>query len=71
MGSNEIFYKEEVEDEEGSGDVCEAEGNDRADLRSVETGAGVPAVLDAGVGLNEGRVATDGDGAQFVEAVAE
>jgi len=47
------------------------EGDDRADLRPVEAGAGVPAVLAARFGLDERRVATDGDGAQPVEAVAE
>ena len=62
---------EEAADEEGSRDVREAEGDDRADLRSVETGTGLSAVLDARSGLDEGRVAFDGDGAQSVEAVAE
>ena len=38
---------EEAEDEGGSRDVREAEGDDRADLRPVEAGAGLPAVLDA------------------------
>ena len=61
---------EEAADEEGSGDVREAEGDDRADLRPVEAGAGLPAVLDARSGVDAGRVAADGDGAQPAEAVA-
>src|SRR4051794_2246076 len=37
----------EVEDEKGPGDVREAKGDDRADLRPVEAGAGLPAILVA------------------------
>ena len=62
---------QEAEDEEGSGDVREAEGDDRADLRPVEAGAGLPAVLDARPGVDARRVASDGDGAQPAEALAE
>ena len=61
---------EEAADEEGSGDVREAEGDDRADLRPVEAGAGLPAVLAARSGVDAGRVAADGDGAQPAEALA-
>ena len=61
---------EEAEDEEGSGDVREAEGDDRADLRPVEAGAGLPAVLAARTGVDARRVAVDGDGAQPAEALA-
>ena len=60
----------EAADEEGPGAVREAEGDDRADLRPVEAGAGVPAVLAARPGGDAGRVAVDGDGAQPAEAVA-
>ena len=60
----------EAADEEGSGDVREAEGDDRADLRPVEAGAGLPAVLAARSGVDARRVAADGDGAQPAEAVA-
>ena len=38
---------EEAADQGGSRAVREAEGDDRADLRPVEAGAGLPAVLDA------------------------
>ena len=60
----------EAEDEEGSRDVCEAKGDHRADLRPVETGAGLPPVLDARPGVDARRVAADVHGPQPAEAVA-
>ena len=61
----------EVEDEEGAGYVFEAKRDDRADLWAVEAGVRVAAVFDARSGFDAWRVATDGDGAQFVEALAK
>ena len=60
----------EAANEERPRDVREAEGDDRADLWSVETGAGIPPVLDAGSGDDARRMAVDVHGAQSAEAVA-
>src|SRR5208283_3491226 len=51
-------------------DLREAKGNHRADLWSVETGAGIPPVLVAGPGVDARRVAADVHGTQPAEAVA-
>jgi transposase len=60
----------EAEDEEGACEVRPAEGDHRADLRSDQAGAWVPAVLAAGPGGDALGVAVDVRGAQPAEAVA-
>src|SRR4029077_10802691 len=60
----------EAADQERSKAVREAEGNHRADLRSVEARAGLPAILAEGSGGDALGVEVDVRGAQSAEGVA-